>query len=145
MYLLDFTEKYSLSLLNIPGEGTFYRLHISTPSVLDLTFATQGIVNKVIDWQIMPDLGSDHFGVLFIIIQGPTSYISTAQRYNTSLVNWELSKETLIKETYNLSLKTSTSYQTNSLDTIANKFTSIIVKAADISIPKKKITIIAKP
>ena len=95
----------------------------------------------------MPDLGSDHFGVLFTIIQGPTSYISTTQRYNTRLANWDLFSETLTKESYSLdpSLNTSTYYQTNDLDTLASRFTNIIVKAADISIPKNKVTIASKP
>ena len=79
-----------MSLLNTPGEGTFYRLHIEAPSVLDLTFATQGIVNQVEDWQILPDLGLDHFGVLFTITFTSSS-ISTsplkAPRFNTKKAN----------------------------------------------------------
>ena len=46
---MDIINKYSLNLLNTPGEGTFYRPHMAIPSVLDLTFATQGIVNYIID------------------------------------------------------------------------------------------------
>src|ERR1700710_706903 len=49
VYLIDIINKYSLNLLNTPGEGTFYRLYIAIPSILDLTFTTQGIVNYIID------------------------------------------------------------------------------------------------
>ena len=50
VYLMDIINKYFLNLLNTLGEGTFYRLYMAIPSVLDLTFATQGIVNYIIDW-----------------------------------------------------------------------------------------------
>ena len=48
-YLIDLIQAYNLELLNSPGEGTFYRPNMATPSVLDLSFATRGIVNKVQD------------------------------------------------------------------------------------------------
>src|SRR5882757_9218555 len=67
VYLISYIENHSLRLLNKIGEGTFYRLNMSTPSVLDLSFTTSGIVTKIKDWQVLPDLGSDHFGVLFTI------------------------------------------------------------------------------
>src|ERR1700709_512401 len=73
VYLMDIINKHSLNLLNTPGEGTFYRPHIAIPSTIDLTFATQGIVNKIIDWQILPDLGSDHFGILFTLLGNKSS------------------------------------------------------------------------
>ena len=40
---------FKLKLLNKPGEGTFYRPNMSIPFVLDLSFATSGIVTKVKD------------------------------------------------------------------------------------------------
>ena len=62
------------------------------PSVLDLTFATQGLVNQVEDWQILPDLGSDHFRVLFTIIYTSSSSSTSpplkAPRFNTKKANW---------------------------------------------------------
>ena len=48
-YLISYIETYSLRLLNKLGEGTFYRSNMSTPSVLDLSFATSGIVTKIKD------------------------------------------------------------------------------------------------
>ena len=47
---MNIINKYSLNLLNIPGEGTFYRPYMAIPSTIDLTFATQGVVNYIIDW-----------------------------------------------------------------------------------------------
>ena len=62
---------------------------METLSVLDLTFTTQGIVNKVEDWQVLPDLGSDHFGVLFTIISNSnnTSSIKSSICFNIKKVN----------------------------------------------------------
>ena len=48
-YLISYIEAHSLRLLNKLGEGTFYRSNISTPSVLDLSFTTSGIVTKIKD------------------------------------------------------------------------------------------------
>jgi len=47
IHLLDLIKAYKLELLNTLGEGTFYRPNMSTPSVINLSFATKGIVNKI--------------------------------------------------------------------------------------------------
>ena len=49
IHLISYIESHSLRLLNKIGEGTFYRSNMSTPSVLDLSFATSGIVTKIKD------------------------------------------------------------------------------------------------
>ena len=86
---MNIINKHSLNLLNTPGEGTFYRPYMAIPLVLDLTFATQGVVNYIIDWQIMPDLGSDHYGVLFTILSNNSSTLSSSipLRFNTKKAN----------------------------------------------------------
>jgi hypothetical protein len=96
----------------------------------------------------MPDLGSDHFGVLFTIVQNNPNYPkSSNQRYNTKLANWDLFKDSLQKESLSLDLllNTSSNYENSDLDTLAEKVTNTIVKAADISIPKYKVSILSKP
>ena len=95
-HLIDFIKLYSLELLNTPGEGTFYRPNMAFPSVIDLSFASSSILNRVQDWQVLPDLGSDHFGVLFTIYnrQG-TSNTSNISRFNTKKANWKLFKDLL--------------------------------------------------
>ncbi len=134
-YLIDIIERYSLNLLNTPGEGTFYRPNMSIPSVLDLTFATQGIVDKIQDWQIIPDLGSDHFGVLFTISSNSPIIVNPSNlRFNTKLANWELFKESLHFNFRDFQINTT--YTNQELDVLAEDFTTKIVKAADSSIPK---------
>ena len=81
---------------------------METPSVLDLTFATQGIVNKVEDQQVLPDLGSDYFGVLFTIISNNNNTSSTKSsiRFNTKKANWKEFRSNLISyfQDFNYSL-----------------------------------------
>ena len=36
-------------------------------SVLDLSFATPALAGHIQDWQVLPDLGSDHYGILFTV------------------------------------------------------------------------------
>jgi hypothetical protein len=50
VHLISYIENHSLRLLNKIGEGTFYRSNMSIPSVLDLSFATSGIITKIKDW-----------------------------------------------------------------------------------------------
>src|SRR6201746_2843977 len=147
VYLMDIINKYSLNLLNTPGEGTFYRPHMAIPSVLDLTFATQGIVNYIIDWQIMPDLGSDHFGVLFTILSNNSSTLPSALlRFNTKKANWVLFKENLNLEFKDFPIKDpNIKYSNQELDNLTELFTSKIVNTANSSIPKSKILLNAKP
>ncbi len=45
--LVTWIEDQNLSLLNTPGEGTFYRPNLKRPSVLDLTLATPSLANQI--------------------------------------------------------------------------------------------------
>ena len=65
--LVEWLEAKNLHLLNTPGTGTFFRPSIDRESVLDLTFATSALASQIQDWQTLPDLGSDHKGILFTI------------------------------------------------------------------------------
>src|ERR1700691_3452145 len=143
-FLIELIEKHSLALLNSPGEGTFYRPNMARPSVLDLTLATQGIVNKVIDWQILPDLGSDHSGVLFTILSKSLSpKTSNYTRFNTKKADWVKFKK-LLQDSFITPFLIST-YSTINLDELARDFTNKIINAANSSIPKTTIRIQAKP
>jgi ribonuclease HI len=145
--LLDLIENYNLSLLNNPGEGTFYRPNMATPSVLDLTFASQGIVNKIEDWQILPDLGSDHFGVLFTIIiaNNNISTSSSRSRFDTKRADWKLFKSWLKTQFLEFEFKPGFSYPTPDLDYLGELFTSTILEAANKAIPRISITANSKP
>ncbi|KAF2136086.1 uncharacterized protein K452DRAFT_212214, partial [Aplosporella prunicola CBS 121167] len=64
--LLDWIESNNLTLLNNPGEATRFRQG-NRASVIDLTLASNSISNRIQDWQILEDIGSDHRPILFSI------------------------------------------------------------------------------
>ena len=94
----------------------------------------------------MPDLGSDHFGVLFTIVNSSnTAYKSSDLRFNTKKANWDLFKDTLISSFIYFLYKLKNTYNSQELDDLAKEFTNKIVNAANISIPKAIIMPNAKP
>ena len=90
--LIEWLEQRDLELLNSPGTGTFFRPNLARESVLDLSFATPLLANKIQDWQVLPDLGSDHNGILFSITGTNTVWVDNPvhpTNFNTRLANWE--------------------------------------------------------
>ncbi len=142
--LVNYIESNSLSLLNIIGEGTFYRTNMERPSVLDLTFATQGIYNKIENWQVMPDLGSDHFGILFTITSSNTSIVNSSNslsqdlRFNTKLANWDKFNSNLNTYFKEFPYNCNSVYTNQELDDLGELFTKNILNAANSSIPRVK-------
>jgi hypothetical protein len=138
VYLTDIIKLYSLNLLNTPGEGTFYRPQMAFPSVINLSFATNSILNQVQDWQVLPNLGSNHFGVLFTIwnkLESSSNIRSSTLRFNTKKADWKLFREELISNTSSLNINPRLISNPN-LDLLANKFTNSILEAANVNIPK---------
>lgn len=167
--LVDWADSSNLELLNIPGTGTFFRPNLSRESIIDLTFATASIAGRIQDWVVLPDLGSDHYGISFTI-QGTDQELvdSPLQEasYNTDLADWDLfasklkasiaSNRLLYGNTALTSLVNPNSswsileekdqeQVSNYLDLIATEFTKAIVQAADLSIPRRKLGARAKP
>ena len=119
---------------------------MSTPSVLDLSFATSGIVTKIKDQQVLLDLGSNHFGVLFTISKSTYSSSSNLVRFNTRKVNQAKFISQLINSSLNNILFLLTSIPRNhKLDLLAKDFTNRIVDAASNIIPKSTISPYSKP
>src|ERR1700722_13776078 len=134
VHLISYIENHSLRLLNKIGEGTFYRLNMSIPSILDLSFATSGIVTKIKDWQVLPDLGSNHFGVLFTISKSTYSSSSNPVRFNTKKADWEKFTSYLINSLKNMPFSLNSINQ--ELDLLVEDFINRIVDIASNSIPK---------
>jgi ribonuclease HI len=161
--LVEWLEYQELALLNSPGTGTFFRPNLARESVLDLTLATSSIASRIEDWQVLPDLGSDHLGILFTIVGTSAEIVSNSPqlKFNTSLADWPLFSERLHSEVAKCSILNSAELATirhsqdpeNSqrllqnpdlelagiLDSAAIELTSAIIAAAKASIP------IAKP
>ena len=88
--LVDYIDDNDLRLLNTPGDFTFFRSG-SPPSVLDLTLATAPLAPSIVDWQVTPDLGSDHLGICFTIQgQGGATSVNPlhTQRFDTAKADW---------------------------------------------------------
>lgn len=66
--LVEWIGTNSLRLLNSINKPTFFRPN-TKPSVLDLTLATPSLASRAQEWQLLPDLGSDHLGIL-LSLQG---------------------------------------------------------------------------
>ena len=118
---------------------------MSTPSVLDLSFATSEIVTKIKDWQVLPDLGSNYFGVLFIISKSIYSSSSNLIRFNTRKADWTKFISYLISSLNNIYFLLTSISGNYKLDLLAKDFTNRIVNAASNSISKSTISLYSKP
>lgn len=164
--LAEWFEDQDLTIINEPGTNTFYRTNMTNPSVLDLTLATEAILPNIQNWQVLPDLGSDHLGILFEVkgsLPNDTNLTSIA-KFNTKRADWDKFTHTLKTEISISKILNSDSYlnlltlESDSLDTLLHKnqhtqilneaaieFTHLITKSAKASIPKIKPTKKAKP
>ena len=151
--LVDWIEDNHLSLLNTPGEGTFYRSNLRQPSVLDLTLATSKLANQIDDWQTLPDLGSDHFGILFTITGTGIELVDSTSTqnlyFNTEHADWPLFQTELAKicakDQTNEVSTTSTTSAPESLEIKAQDLTNAILSAAKASIPIRRTGAKPKP
>jgi hypothetical protein len=153
--LVEWIEHQNLSLLNTPGEETFFRPNLARGSVIDLTLATESLANKIQDWQILPDLGSDHFGILFTIQGTAPDLVDTPSqlgRFNTKLADWDIFASSLqranldfpeLLETVptredSLAILGEDGQLPNILDKAASDLTQAMLRAAEASIPQTR-------
>jgi len=114
---------------------------------------------------VLPNLGSDHFELLFIVTETGIELAKDPSqlRFNTSLANWDLFSENLRSEIANchtfsclepieqvtslqvLQDSVLTKWATDSLDLAASELTQAITTAAKLSIPLRKPGARAKP
>ena len=78
------------------------------PTVIDLTLNTGSLVDKIQDWQTLPDLGSDYYGILFNIVNTSTTSVNNTinSRFDTKRADWDLFKKTLILKITKLTTST---------------------------------------
>ena len=94
----------------------------------------------------MPNLNSNHFGVLFtILIKSNNPNISSNTRFCTKKANWSLFQEKIKKNFKFFELNSNCTYLNHELDDLAELFTNNIINAANSAIPKSTIAINAKP
>lgn len=162
-------ESKDLFLVNKIGQGTFIRPDLQAPSVLDLTFSSNRLVNDIKDWTIVPSIGSDHLAICFCIkgegetlVDSPTSL----PRFKIDQADWGLFsselKERLKSQSSLLDLVKSNLDQFDKklslkliqdqfcqealrFDRAASELTSIIFESAKTSIPTSKLGAKSKP
>jgi hypothetical protein len=134
------------------------------PTVIDLTLTTSNLVDKIQDWQTLPDLGSDHYGILFNIINTSTTSVNNIinSRFDTKRADWELFKKTLSLKIAKSTISTQIDDLTNlsnlsslrelqpsdlhqKMDIMAGTLTEAIIDASNASIPRTTITTKSKP
>ena len=65
---------------------------MSRETTLDLTIATLDLADKIVDWQITTETGSDYHGILFSI-QTTKDLVNSPinqPRYDTKKADWKL-------------------------------------------------------
>ena len=145
IHLISYIENYFLRLLNKPGKGTFYRPNMFIPSVLDLSFTTSEIVTKIKDQQVLLDLGSNYFGVLFTISKLTYSSSSNPVRFNTKKADWAKFISYLINSFKNISFLFTSISGNYKLDLLVEDSTNRIVEIASNSISKSTTSLYSKP
>jgi hypothetical protein len=116
---------------------------MSISSILDLSFTTSEIVTKIKDWQVLLDLGSNYFGVLFTISKLTYSSSLNPVRFNTKKADWEKFTSYLINSLENMPFLLNSINQ--ELDLLAEDFINRIVNIASNSIPKSTTSSYSKP
>ena len=162
--LVEWINANNLLLLNTPGTGTFYRRHIETPTVINLTLHTSSLIDKIQDWQTLPDLGSDHFAILFNIVYTSTTNASNTlfQRFNTKKADWNIFKSVLTDKiakspisaqiadltflnNTTISRDPDTQRYHQKMDSMASTLTTAIIDASNASIPCISVSTKSKP
>ena len=107
---------------------TYFRVHDQVTTNIDLSIVSSNICLDY-TWNVLPYLyGSDHYP---IILENPDKqFIERAQRWNLDQANW-----TMYKKNSETQLKPQ---DFESIDEAYTHLTDKIIKAANISIPKKK-------
>ena len=94
---------------------------------------------------MLPDLGSDHFGVLFTISKSTYSSSPNLVRFNTRKADWAKFTSYLISSLNNIPFLLTSIPGNYKLDLLAKDFTNRIVDAASNSIPKSTTSPYSKP
>ena len=94
---------------------------------------------------MLPDLGSDHFGVLFTISKSTYSSSSNPVRFNTRKADWAKFISYLISSLDNMPFLLNSIPGNQELDLLAEDFTNRIVEAASNSIPRTTTSPYSKP
>ena len=143
--LVDWIHQQNCDLLNTQDQHTYISHSQRSSSVLNLTFATAGLYQRVLDWHIDESAatGSDHEVILFKIATEHLQMVETpfGAPFNLQKADWKLFQNTLEAEEPVTSLLMSEAGTTDlNLEYKATLLRDLILKATDTAIPKRVYT-----
>jgi hypothetical protein len=94
---------------------------------------------------VLPELGSNYFGVLFTISKSTYSSSSNPGKFNTKKADWAKFISYLTNSLENMLFLLTSIPGNHKLDLLAEDFTNKIVEAASNSIPKSTTSPYSKP
>ena len=130
--LVEKITDLSLNLQNKPGLYTHFPRNNSSPSIVDLTFTRGQATLDLLDWTLGTDFGSDHLSTHLHVCNPVTT---TVPRLAWSKANWEKFANKVSQS----GLDFSNLGSTGEIERASEKYTNILHKAIDISIPKIKV------
>ena len=138
--LVEWIEANNLYIHNHPNTGTFYRVHIDRPSVLDLTLSRGIPAGDNLNWHTL-DSGSDHLAISLKLPQrgqGLYPILDERQRYNLAKADWDRFQQELQPLQQSLD-------GIEELDELADLFSKGIKRACDRAIPRTRMSPRSKP
>jgi endonuclease/exonuclease/phosphatase family metal-dependent hydrolase len=135
----DWIEDKGFLLQNTPGTGTFYRPHMTAPSVLDLTLMRGTFSQQETNWRTI-DIGSDHLAISYTLPAASARLDTPEERqtFNTKKANWDLFSTTLLDRTPALE-------GVEDIEELAKAFSDLILSTATECIPRTKRSPHSKP
>src|SRR5215469_12605195 len=98
--LTQWLQRFNFDLISQPDQSTFYRKGITSLSVIDLVFVSQGLISKHIDWEIDQEVasGSDHEILLYSIVESDDLVENPAYEslYNLEKADWKAFSQKLL-------------------------------------------------
>src|SRR5215469_16766783 len=152
--LTQWLQRYGFDLISQPDQSTFYREGMTSLSVIDLVFISQGLSTKHIEWEMDQGVasGSDHQILLYSIVESDDLVENPAHQmlYNLEKADWKAFSQKLLE------LDQRSEYRWDyqevgpswgpdieldfdlGLEKEATKLQDMIKAAAEASIPRKK-------
>src|SRR5215469_2873189 len=154
--LTQWLQRFNFDLISQPDQSTFYRKGMTSLSVIDLVFVSQGLISKHIDWEIDQEVasGSDHEILLYSIVESDDLVENPAYQmlYNLEKADWKAFSKKLLDLDQSSKFRwdyheTDPSWEDRTdieldfdlgLENEAIKLQEMIKIAAEASIPRKK-------
>ena len=166
--LVEWAESNDLVLANAPGEGTFFRPQMERESVLDLTFASTDLYDRINRWRILKGTGSDHHAISFSIRTNQSDLVDSPLSqpgFRLKEADWDRFRHSLQDSVRKNAFLNSEAFRNHNpeggastmilqnlrhpttiiLERMATTLTEIIRTAAEASIPRAKPGARAKP